>query len=290
MGIDLFRQYLYHAPNEPLPREAKVVHLDEEPVKLGQNYAVEVGVWSSLRVGLQELEAQLTAKMNAASHHAAQQRMAQHAACHAQKRQELVQSIEQQRSQRPLSPLALMGTLARVLPDNVAVVEEAVTTTNMLFERLGALKNTSGYFGHRGWTLGWGLGCAIGVQLAWPQRPVLAMLGEGAAMYGVQGLWSAAHYNIPVTFVICNNAQYGILKIGSRGMQLPAAQSGNYESMDLAAPEIDFVSLARSLGMEAHRVSDPDELAERVQASLAGDRPQLFDVPITRSVPDSLDF
>ena len=87
-----------------------------------------------------------------------------------------------------MTPVVLMDSLAKILPPDVAVVEEAVTTTNTALQRLGALQNTSGYFGHRGWALGWGLGCAIGVKLAWPERPVLAMLGEGAAMYGIQGL------------------------------------------------------------------------------------------------------
>ena len=108
-----------------------------------------------------------------------------------------------QRCRAPMSPLALMEAVARVLPPDVAVIEEAVTTTNTMLERLGAFKNTSGYFGHRGWALGWGLGVSIGVKLAWPDRPVLAILGEGAAMYGIQGLWSAAHHRVPVTFVIC---------------------------------------------------------------------------------------
>ena len=97
---------------------------------------------------------------------------------------------------RPMPGSVLMASLAGVLPDHVAVVEEAVTTTNTILERLGALRNTNGYFAHRGWALGWGLGCALGVKLAWPDRPVLAIVGEGAAMYGIQGLWSAARYKL----------------------------------------------------------------------------------------------
>jgi benzoylformate decarboxylase len=160
-----------------------------------------------------------------------------------------------------------------------------VTTTGTIFERLGALRNTSGYFGHRGWALGWGLGCSLGVKLAWPDRPVLAMLGEGAAMYGIQGLWSAAHHKLNVTFVICNNAQYQILKAGAAGFNLPAARAGQFVGMDLAGPEIDMVSLARSLGVQAERVSEPDELAAKVQTSLhSSDGPRLFDVPIQRTV------
>jgi benzoylformate decarboxylase len=165
------------------------------------------------------------------------------------------------------------------------VIEEAVTTTNTIFQRLGALRNTSGYFGHRGWALGWGLGCALGVKLAWPQRPVLAVLGEGAAMYGISGLWSAAHHQLNVTFVICNNAQYQILKAGAVNFGLPEARAGKFIGMDLAGPEVDMVELAHALGVEAERVTEPGELAKKVAESLAaGDAPRLFDVPIERSL------
>ena len=85
-------------------------------------------------------------------------------------------------------------SLARVLPPDVAVVEEAITTHQNVFERLGALRDPAGFFAHRGWALGWGIGAAMGVKLAWPDRPVLALIGDGAAMYGIQGLWTAAHH------------------------------------------------------------------------------------------------
>ncbi|MEZ6072118.1 MAG: thiamine pyrophosphate-dependent enzyme [Pirellulales bacterium] len=184
----------------------------------------------------------------------------------------------------------MMESMARVLPDDVAVVEEAVTSTGTMFERLAALRNTSGYFGHRGWALGWGLGLSIGVQLAWPERPVLAVLGEGASMYGIQGLWTAARYNIPVTFVIANNAQYQILKIGARQMGLPAAQAGRFVGLDINAPEVDIVGIARALGVAAETVTEPDELSDRVAESLAGDAPRLINVPIRRTQPERLGY
>jgi benzoylformate decarboxylase len=114
---------------------------------------------------------------------------------------------------------------------------------------------------------------------------VLAIVGEGAAMYGIQALWSAARYNLAVTYVICNNAQYQILKAGAAGFGLPHAASGRFEGMDLAGPEIDMVGVARALGVPAERVSEPDELAAKVADSLAlGDGPRLFDVPIERTL------
>lgn len=208
--------------------------------------------------------------------------MERHATARRAAREALQAKIAAERERRPMTPLTLMGALANVLPANAAVVEEAVTTTNGTLERLGVLKDPTGYFGHRGWALGWGLGCALGVKLAWPNRPVLALLGDGAALYGIQGLWTAAHHQIPVTFILCNNAQYQILKHCGEVMPLPNMAAKRYLAMDLVQPEIDFVSLARSLGVEARRIAEPEELSERVRESLAGDKPRLFDVAISR--------
>jgi benzoylformate decarboxylase len=290
VGMDLLRQYVYHEPARAIPEHIRLVHLDPDPWQLGKNYPVEVGLVGDLKAGLEELAPLLEAAMSPDDRATAAQRGRLRAEGHAQARDALRQRAADAVPQRPLAPLAFMATLAHVLPPDVAVVEEAVTTTNTYLERLGALRNCSGYFGHRGWALGWGLGCAVGVQLAWPDRPVLAILGEGAVLYGIQGLWSAAKYRLPVTFVIANNAQYQILKIGARQMGLPAALEGRYVGLDLTEPEVDLVGLAQSFGIEARRVTEPDELADCVRAALASDRPHLIDVPIGRPVPGALAY
>ncbi|MFO0900932.1 MAG: thiamine pyrophosphate-binding protein [Pirellulales bacterium] len=290
VGMDLLRQYVYHEPARAIPEHIKLVHLDEDAYQLGKNYPLAVGVLGDTKAALVDLGEALLRGQTPEGRKAAVARTEALTTAHAQARHELWQEIERQRHLRPLTPLAFMGAMANVLPRDVALVEEAVTTTNTTFERLGVLRNTSGYFGHRGWGLGWGLGVAIGAKLAWPDRPVLALLGEGAAMYGIQGLWSAAKYRVPVTFVIANNAQYQILKIGAAGLELPAAKTGKYLGLDLTGPEIDFVGLAKSLGVEARRISEPEELADAVAKSLAGDRPMLFDVPIERRVPGRLNY
>ncbi len=290
VGMDLLRQYVYHEPSRAIPEHIRLVHIDEDPWQLGKNFPVEVGVIGHTKIALDELWQELRDSITSDQAAAIAERAAKHIAAHEATRAALRQQIEAQRDLRPLTPLGLMGALSRILPDDVAVIEEAVTTTNTTFERLGVLKNTTGYFGHRGWGLGWGLGCTLGAKLAWPDRPVLGLLGEGAAMYGIQGLWSAARYNIPVTFVICNNACYQILKIGAKGIQLPNALDGRFEGLDIRTPEIDYVSLAKSLGVEAHRISEPDELSERVSESLRENKLQLFDVPIARETPGRLNY
>ena len=284
-GSDLLREYVYHGPQTAVPDTTRLVHFDYDQREIGKNYVVEVGVLGDLKCGLAELDPLLAKEMSDEGRQHAAARSEARAARHRESRARLRESIAGGRDRRPMSGGVLMESLARRLPENVAVVEEAVTTTNTLLERLGALRNTSGYFGHRGWALGWGLGCAAGVKLAWPERPVLAILGEGAAMYGIAGLWTAARYKLGVTFVICNNAQYQILKAGAASFGLPAATAGKFEGMDLSGPEIDMVSLSEALGVPAERVAEPDELADKVQRSLASsDGPRLFDVPIERTL------
>ena len=290
VGMDLLRQYIYCEPSRPIPEHIKLVQIDEDPWQLGKNYALEVGVIGDTKASLHELQPILSSLINSDQQRERDVRSQRHAAAQLEARAALERGIESQRDLRPLTPLALMGALAKVLPPDVAVVEEAVTTTNTTFERLGALKNTTGYFGHRGWALGWGLGVSIGVKLAWPERPVLALLGEGAAAYGIQGLWSAARYQIPVVFVICNNAQYQILKLCGRTLALPQADKERFEGVDLVGPELDYLALARGFGVEAHRITEPEELADRVSTAFKGDKPVLFDVPISRGLQPRLNY
>ena len=289
-GMALLRQYIYHEPSCAIPEHIRLVHIDEDPWQIGKNYPVEVGVIGHTKTSLGELARLLDETIDEDRAQENFRRANRWKAEHATARVALHEQVAGERELRPLTPLGLMGALARVLPADVVVIEEAVTTTNTTFERLGVLKNTTGYFGHRGWALGWGLGCAIGAKLAWPDRPVLGLIGEGSALYGIQGLWSAARYKIPVTFVICNNAQYQILKIGAKGLNLPRALDGQYCGLDITEPEIDYPALARALGVEAHRISEPGELSERVAESLRENKLILFDVPIARETPGRLEY
>jgi len=285
-GMKLLQQYIYHEPSRAVPEHVRLVQLDDDPWELNKNYPVEVGMVGHPKPALAELAALLDETMSPQQVAAAAARAESRGREHAEAREALQREARKHRHARPLAPLCVMDSLAQILPDDVAVIEEAPTTTmGCYFERVGALKNTSGYFAQRGWALGWGLNCAIGVQLAWPQRPVLALIGDGSAMYGIQGLWTAAHYRLPVTFVLCNNTEYKILKDCARVLKLPAAEAGRFEGLDIVSPEIDYVRLAESLGVSACRASEPDELSDLVGRSLAGDRPRLIEVSVRPPEP-----
>lgn len=282
VGMNLLRLYIYHEPARPIPEHVRLLHMDTNPWEIGKNYPVEVGLIGDPKTGMAELAQSVAQLMTVDQQQAAVERNRTYSTQRAAEQASLLAEMDEQRSQQPMPSLALMHALARVLPPNVAVVEEAVTTHHDVLERLGVLRDPTGHFSHRGWALGWGLGCALGVKLAWPERPVVALLGDGSTLYGIQGLWTAAHHHIPVTFVVANNAQYRILKDSGDVMGLPEMMKRNYLAMDLVDPEVDFANLARSLGVEAHRVTEPSELAERMRDALTRSEPLLLDVPVDR--------
>jgi benzoylformate decarboxylase len=280
VGLNLFRLYIHREPECPLPEHARVIHLDNSPHEIGKNFPIELGLWGDPKSGLAELSELLKHELTADARSAAASRCETYAVERQVAQAELRRTIAEQQSSRPLTSLAFMSALAAALPDNTAVVEEAITTHQNVLEKLGVIRDPAAHFAHRGWALGWGLGCALGVKLAWPDRPVLGLLGDGSALYGIQGLWSAAYHQIPVTFVIANNRQYKILKVCGDVLALPELREPSCPGINITGPNVDFVGLARSFGVEAERISEPDELTAKLRASLTGDRPRLIEVPI----------
>lgn len=278
VGLNVLRLYVFSEPARALPAHTRLIHLDNVPYEIGKNYPPEIGLLGDPKCGLLELDDLLAAA--GAPAEPARARLHKYISLHAEEGAKLTRQIEAERSSRPMTSRVLMQSLARVLPAEIAVVEEAITTHHNLFERLGMLRDPSAFFAHRGWALGWGLGCTLGVKLAWPERPVLGLIGDGSALYGIQALWSAAHHQIPATFVIANNSQYKILKICGDVMSLPELYDARCPGMEMTRPPVDYVGLARSFGVEAMRVTEPEELGAHVQASLAGDKPLLVEVPI----------
>ncbi|HEY0001160.1 MAG TPA: thiamine pyrophosphate-dependent enzyme, partial [Actinoplanes sp.] len=125
--------------------------------------------------------------------------------------------------------------------------------------------------------LGWGIGAAIGTALGDPSRPVVAVLGDGCAMFGLQGLWSAAHYRVPVTFVVVNNGEYRTLKDTLDATPGRAERRGRYVGLDIQG--LDWAAAAQLFGIPHLRVGHADELRAVVGAPRSG--PLMVEVPTT---------
>ncbi|HAM57358.1 MAG TPA: acetolactate synthase, partial [Candidatus Rokubacteria bacterium] len=110
-----------------------------------------------------------------------------------------------------------------------------------------------------------------------------ALVGDGSAMYTIQGLWTAAHEGIAAVYVILNNASYRILKQRTRALKGFSAADDRYVAMDLDRPPIDFVGLARALGVPGERVDKTGDVAAALGRALASGGPYLLDARLDPS-------
>jgi benzoylformate decarboxylase len=178
--------------------------------------------------------------------------------------------------------LALLHAIGQMLPKDAVVIEEALSSAPGIRQLIRS-DDPQSYFGLRGGGIGWGLPAAIGVKLALPDRPVVGLIGDGSAMYTCQALWTAAHYRIGAVFVILNNSSYRILKQRLHAMRGLAEQTDSYVGMELVDPKIDFVSLARSLGVAAERAKTVHETTDLIAHAFENGEPMLIDVELDRA-------
>ena len=124
----------------------------------------------------------------------------------------------------------------------------------------------------------------MGVSLGLGREPVVALValvGDGSSLYSPQALWTAARERLPVTFVVMNNREYGILKNYMRShAHYGSARTGRFIGMDLVDPTIDFLALAASLGVPARRIERAGDIAGAVEANIEAGGPSLIDVHI----------
>jgi benzoylformate decarboxylase len=173
----------------------------------------------------------------------------------------------------PLTGSAAMAALADAwLADGIAVLE-APSSTLALRNRLRLSHPGSYYFSSSG-GLGFGIAAAVGVQLAEPQRPVVCVLGEGSAQYGITALWTAATYKVPVTFLVLRNQEYMILKWFAAMEQVAGAPGLDLQGLDVAA-------VANAYGVPAREVTGREQLTDALREAIATqDGPRLVQVPV----------
>jgi benzoylformate decarboxylase len=174
----------------------------------------------------------------------------------------------------PLKPETLWAAVGRAAPPDALWVSEA--GSNEIAITTGI--RPSGPFSHlsaAGGGLGFGLPAAVGAQLAAPDRPVVALMGDGSMHYAITALWTAAHYQIPVTIVVASNAEYGVVKEFAAWEKTPGVPG-------LDIPGLDIVATAASYGVDAHEAHSTDDVSKLVEAGIADrDRPTLINARTT---------
>jgi benzoylformate decarboxylase len=281
VGASVFT-WLFHTPGAPFRDGVPVVQLDADAREIAKSYAVSLAIVADVRAGLRALHAALDARLGHAERRAAAERAAALGRARAEHARRLAGDASAAAGRTPISPAFLMHTLAGALPDDAAIVDESASSLPYVLRHL-PFGPRAEFFGSKTGTLGWAMGAAAGVQLAWPERTVVATIGDGSVMYAPQALWTAARYRLPITYVVVNNASYAILKSGMVTLGLPSAKRGIYPGMDLIDPEIDYLALARAMGVRATRVEKPGDLRDALVDALARRGPALIDVVIDRA-------
>jgi benzoylformate decarboxylase len=281
VGADLFTLSL-PSETDPMPPGITLVHLDIDAWELGKNYPPAVAILGDPQATLPDISAAVRQHMSTPAQDAARERFATARKAIAADRAALKAKASALADASPVQPLALLHAIAEMLPKDAIVIEEALSSAPGI-RQLVRSDDPQSYFGLRGGGIGWGLPAAMGVKLALPERPVVGLIGDGSAMYTCQGLWTAARYKIDVVFVILNNSSYRILKQRLHAMRGLSEQAERYVGMELSDPKIDFVGLARSLGIKAERCSTVHDSTDLVAQALKSDGPMLIDVELDRA-------
>jgi benzoylformate decarboxylase len=264
---------------DPMPHGLPVIHLDMDAWEIGKNYPARVAIVGDPKATLPDLAEALRHRFKGGGHPEAQRRLEEAKRRRAQRLADLQKRALAESGRQPIPPLALVHALAGSLPPDAVVVDESISSGGGLRDLLRC-QDPQSFFGLRGGGIGWGLPAALGVKLALPRRPVVALVGDGSAMYTNQAFWTAAHESLAVVFVIINNHGYRILKQRTRDLKGFSAQDDVYVAMDLDKPLIDLIGLARSFGVPGERVEKAAEIGPALARGLAAGGPYLLDVQV----------
>jgi thiamine pyrophosphate-dependent acetolactate synthase large subunit-like protein len=289
VGTYIFPEvYPYLSASDIFAPNAKIVHIDLNAYEIAKNFPVDLGLVSDPKLTLGALADALNTSLSTAQKQAAHSRVE---ASDAAKQKALQAQLETDRKVRdrvPLQTSRFMEELAKQLPDDAIIFDEALTSSPPLTRYMPPVKPNT-FFQTRGGSLGVGIPGALGIKLARPDKTVIGFTGDGGSMYTIQALWSAAHHNIGAKFVICNNASYMLLKLNilqywrSQGLQ-----PGRFpDSFDLTGPTVDFVKIAEAMGVPGVCVERPEQAAPAIQQMLAHDGPFLIDMVVSSELPDA---
>ena len=173
--------------------------------------------------------------------------------------------------------------VGHLLPENAILIDEAITSGLML------APFTAGAPRHdlitlTGGAIGQGLPNAVGASIACPTRPVLALIGDGTAMYTIQALWTMAREKLNVVSVIFNNASYSVLNVELERVGAEKVGAKARSQLDLNGPVLNFAQLADGMGVHSVRTTTAEEFVRALEHALATPGPHLIEAMVPQSL------
>ena len=285
VGMNAFEELFYWG-DVILNEESTLIHIDSSAVNIGKSEPTNIGIISHCKMGLQELNHNVSDKMRTIDSSIIEKRLQRTLDEKKYKQDSFVESTKNKWNDKPMSVARMMHEFVAGLPENAVVVDDSISNRAIVREYLEGIERGD-IVGYRGQSIGGGIGVTMGAQCGYPDRKVFGLIGDGSAMMTVQGLWTAVNDNIPCVFVILNNGMYRVLKVNFNIYQQdilnvePAGGSLPYS--DFPSP-FDMAAIAKSMGMESERITDPEDIKDAVVRASKLDKPVLLDIVIDGSL------
>ncbi len=260
---------------------AKVIHIDLNAYEIAKNHPVDLGVVADPKLTLAQLAVALDGVLSSEQKADAQERIEVMSAAKAAKEAAAKEQDAAARDQVPMTFARFMEELAPLLPEDVMIFDEALTSSPALTRYVPPTK-PGHFFQTRGGSLGVGFPGAIGLKLANPDKTVLGFAGDGGSMYTIQALWTAARHDVDVKFIVCNNSSYRLLQmnIDAYWKEQEIPKHDFPMAFDLSHPQLGFAEMARGMGIQSIRVEHPWEVAGAVKQMMSHPGSFLVDVVI----------
>jgi benzoylformate decarboxylase len=280
IGCRLIREYRYLA--EPVMKpETRCIHIEEDPWEIGKVFPVDLGIIADPKSALRSL-LEIVPKLIDSNDSGKSERLA----C-IKKAKETVNAELEQRAKNgwdgtPINAARLMRAMDKLIERDALIVNESPTSKDILMANFQFTPGRAYFSNSSGGYLGWGLGAAIGAKLASPGRRVVACLGDGSSMFGLQGLWTLAKYRVPLIVIVFNNRAYMAVKNQFRGSEERiriAAEMG----AELVGPDLNFARLADTFGIFGQRVEQPEQIETALKRALEQSGPAVVDVVIAQN-------
>lgn len=254
------RSFIEFEPTSPpdIPQNASVIHLYPDPLEIAKTFGVDVPLVGSVATTVGRINELLRAR---ASGPEGDPRYLHEVRAE----QEKITATSLECKDSPgnvLSITSVMNGLIDAIPEGNTIVADSITSNSALFLATEQMRDTKVIASASG-SLGWGFGAALGIQLGEPGRRVLAVLGDGGLQFGIQGLWTAARYRIPVVFLVINNQSYAAIGAAVQRFKGSLSPKERAEFVDLRGPNL--AAVAQGFGLSSHRATT----LEAVQSALA---------------------
>ncbi len=258
------------------------IHIDVDSANLGSYLKTDIPILSDPKTALEEITNGLSDSIDGEYKESVSIRSKQYSIDKSKVKDDWNSRVAQKYNINPISAERLMSDAASVIPANSIIVNDAVTSGNSLMNSFTFNKPGSIY-GGRGGALGWGMGGALGVQLANPDKKVIAFCGDGSALMTIQGLLTAAKDNIPITYVVCNNSIYRVLKVNMNFYRenILKLKDDNEQYLGMEfGNRIDIHTIAKGMNVESWRIDDPKDIKPILSEAINSNKPSLLDVTI----------